>query len=108
MAKKYGGVDNKKTIQEIEEAVLIDDSPHRDQKVGIPTDGVFTWLMIWLATKTLVDLALAITGLSAGVCQWMPYWLQHFLGVLPVATIFIYTRAKPLFMCKEEGPEGLV
>ena len=108
MAKKYGGVDNKKTIQEIEEAVLIDGSSHMNQKVDFPTSGVFTWFVIWLVTKALVDFTLAITGLSAGVCQWMPYWLQHFLGFLPVLVIFIYAHAKPLFRRKEEGLEGLV
>ena len=108
MAKKYGGVDNRKTMQEIEEAILIDGSSPEKQKHSLPTNGFFTWLAIWLITKALIDFVLAITGLSAGTCQWMPYWVQHFLGFLPVLMIFIYTHAKPLSIREEEGPEGLV
>ena len=80
MAKKYGGVDNKQSFNQIQEAVVVD-APIVQKKMPKSKAGtIFGWLVYYFITWLITWLFLMATGISEqNFYRAMPLWAEIWL-----------------------------
>lgn len=87
MLKRYGGVDNKKTLGEIQEAIL-SDTPKSKETIYTKTSVVGRVLFV-LITYSLTELFL----IAIGVYEKTPSWLFFLLPLTPTI-LWVIARAQ--------------
>lgn len=96
---KYGGIDNQKSIDEIQEAVIVG-APIVQNKMPKSMAGVIGgWLVYWFISWLIVFLLLVATGLSEQLQRSnTPWWLGSF--VIP-SVPFMSTLIWSIFRLKK-------
>lgn len=64
MSKKYGGVNNKKSIDEIQEAMVVSAPIFRKKQPKSKAGVIGGWIAYWIISWLITFLLLAATGLS--------------------------------------------
>ena len=99
MSNKYGGVNNKKSIDEIREAVVVSAPIFRKKQPKSKAGVVGGWLVYWAVSWVLTVLIIVATGLSERMIQAsMPLVLQFF--VIP-SIPFLLTLIWSVFKSKK-------
>lgn len=88
MTKKYGGVANKKSINEIQEAVIVTAPMFRKKQPKSKAGIIRGWLAYWTASWLITYLLMMATGLSEQIIKArIPIVVQIF--VFPSIPFFL-------------------
>lgn len=80
MSKKYGGVNNKKSIEEIQEAEVVTAPIFRKKQPKSKAGVVFGWLIYWIVSWVIIFLFMCATGLYEQLLlSSMPWWVACFI-----------------------------
>ena len=98
MSKKYGGVNNKKSIDEIQEAVVVTAPIFRKKQPKSKAGVIGGWLAYWAISWLITLLLLVATGLAEQMQRvYVPWWAQNIIiPSIPFVITLIWTtlRAK--------------
>lgn len=80
MSKKYGGVNNKKSIDEIQEAVVVSAPIFRKKQPKSKAGVVGGWLVYWVVSWAITSLFIVATGLGEQMMSaHVPWWVNAFI-----------------------------
>lgn len=86
--KKYGGVNNQKPIDEIQEAVIVSAPIFRKKQPKSKASAIIGWFVYFAITWFITSMLLMATGINEQLTRTtMPLFVQ--LGVIPSMPFFL-------------------
>lgn len=80
MVKQYGGVNNKKSIDEIQEAVIVAAPIFRKKQPKSKAGVIGGWLVYWVVSWPMALLVIDATGIGEQmISHHVPWWVHTFI-----------------------------
>ena len=94
--RQYGGVNNKKSINEIQEAVIVNAPVFRSKPPKTKAGALVGWLVYYFVTFIIMSLLVVITGIfEQSFYRNLPFFIQTWLiPSLPFILTLIYAVYK--------------
>lgn len=96
MSKKYGGVNNKESIDEIQEAVVVTAPIFRKKQPKSKAGVIGGWLAYWIISFLITYLLMNATGLFEQINRTgIPMWVEYFVfPSIPFLLTLVWSVAK--------------